>query len=97
MRRTEPGLGRYFLGEATSMTILTDLPPPPQEDRTGGNGTRRALVAAGIGSAALAAALLYCRANSRAKSRVKSAQEDVSPEPPASARPAAAGSAAPAG
>ena len=46
------------------MTILTDLPPPRQEDKAGGNGTRRALVAAGIGSAALAAALLYYRAGS---------------------------------
>ncbi len=79
------------------MTILSDLPPPPQEDRPGGTGTRRALVAAGIGSAALAAALLYCRAHSRAKTRVGSAGEQLSPEPPASCPPAPAGSAAPAG
>ncbi|HYD13393.1 MAG TPA: hypothetical protein VEC11_11150 [Allosphingosinicella sp.] len=52
------------------MATPTDLPEPAPSAAADANGKRRAIVAAGIGSAALAAALLYCRSASRAKSRV---------------------------
>ncbi len=54
------------------MAILTDLPKPAPADKPGASGKRRAIVAAGIGSAALAAALLYYRAGSRPKSHIGS-------------------------
>lgn len=49
------------------MAILNDLPEPVRADTSGTAGTRRAMVAAGIGSAALVAALLYYRPGGRAK------------------------------
>lgn len=57
------------------MTILSDLPPPHDSGARRETGRSGALMAAGIGSAALLGALLYYRGTSRTKTRLVSGHE----------------------
>ena len=60
------------------MTILSNVPPVPAAPEPQESGGRGALLAAGIGSAALLAALLYCRGATRSRKRPSEPRDQAS-------------------